>query len=145
MFSKRNKRLAAAATAVAAFALLLTGTQAGAAVDTEPSGAIGTMGTLANPYAGAQVYVNPDWSAKASAEPGGSAIANQPTAVWMDRRVAITGTPGARGLREHLDTALEQGANLVQVVIYNLPGRSTTRRTRACESSTSSRSTRCPT
>ena len=78
---------------------------------------------LDNPYVGAQVYVNPDWSARAAAEPGGSRIANQPTGVWMDRRAAITGTPSARGLRAHLDTALEQGANLIQVVIYNLPGR----------------------
>ncbi|MBX6769134.1 MAG: glycoside hydrolase family 6 protein, partial [Actinomadura rubrobrunea] len=76
-----------------------------------------------NPYQGAKVYVNPDWAAKASAEPGGNRVADQPTGVWMDRRAAITGTNGARGLREHLDTALQQGANLVQVVIYNLPGR----------------------
>lgn len=76
-----------------------------------------------NPYAGARVYVNPDWSAKAAAEPGGSAVSNQPTGVWMDRIAAINGTPGARGLREHLDTALSQGASLIQVVIYNLPGR----------------------
>jgi cellulose 1,4-beta-cellobiosidase len=75
-----------------------------------------------NPYAGAQVYVNPDWAAKAT-QGGGSAIADEPTFVWMDRRAAITGTTGARGLREHLDTALDQGANLFQVVIYNLPGR----------------------
>jgi cellulose 1,4-beta-cellobiosidase len=76
-----------------------------------------------NPYADAQVYVNPDWSANASSEPGGSAIANQPTFVWMDRIAAIEGVNGARGLRDHLDTALTQGADLVQVVIYNLPGR----------------------
>jgi cellulose 1,4-beta-cellobiosidase len=76
-----------------------------------------------NPYVGAKVYVNPDWAAKANAEPGGSRIADQPTGVWMDRRAAITGTSGARGLRAHLDTALEQGADLIQVVVYNLPGR----------------------
>ncbi|MBP2326859.1 cellulose 1,4-beta-cellobiosidase [Kibdelosporangium banguiense] len=79
-----------------------------------------------NPYSGAGVYVNPDWSAKASAEPGGSRIANQPTAVWMDRIAAIQGTTGARGLRAHLDTALTQAAGrpfVFQVVIYNLPGR----------------------
>ena len=28
-----------------------------------------------NPYAGATGYVNPDWSAKAAAEPGGDAVA----------------------------------------------------------------------
>ncbi|MGI5146585.1 glycoside hydrolase family 6 protein [Plantactinospora sp. CA-294935] len=75
-----------------------------------------------NPYEGATVYVNPDWAAKATAS-GGAAIADQPTGVWMDRRAAITGTEGARGLREHLDTAVEQGADLIQIVIYNLPGR----------------------
>ncbi|GAB3443757.1 glycoside hydrolase family 6 protein [Actinophytocola sediminis] len=75
-----------------------------------------------NPYDGATVYVNPDWSAKAT-EGGGSAIADEPTFVWMDRTAAITGTEGARGLREHLDTAVDQGADLFQVVIYNLPGR----------------------
>jgi cellulose 1,4-beta-cellobiosidase len=78
---------------------------------------------LDNPYAGARVYVNPDWSAQAAAEPGGSRVANQPTGVWMDRIAAINGTPGARGLRSHLDTALSQGANLAQIVIYDLPGR----------------------
>ena len=51
-----------------------------------------------NPYVGASVYVNPDWSAKANAEAGGSRIANQPTGVWMDRIAAIDGTTGARGL-----------------------------------------------
>ncbi|MFB6598214.1 glycoside hydrolase family 6 protein [Streptomyces diastaticus] len=76
-----------------------------------------------NPYAGATPYVNPDWSAQAAAEPGGGAIADEPSFVWMDRIAAITGTPGARGLKEHLDTALDQGAELFQVVIYDLPGR----------------------
>ena len=76
-----------------------------------------------NPYAGSKAYVNPDWSALAAAEPGGTAISNQPTFVWMDRIAAITGSSSARGLRAHLDTALAQGANLVQIVIYDLPGR----------------------
>jgi cellulose 1,4-beta-cellobiosidase len=79
-----------------------------------------------NPYVGARVYVNPDWAARANAEPGGSRIANQPTGVWMDRIAAINGTPGARGLRSHLDEAVRQAAGqplAFQVVIYNLPGR----------------------
>ncbi|MFJ6574259.1 glycoside hydrolase family 6 protein [Streptomyces sp. NPDC091292] len=78
---------------------------------------------LDNPYAGATPYVNADWSAKATAEPGGSAIADEPTFVWMDRIAAIQGTSGAKGLRAHLDAALAQRANLFQVVIYDLPGR----------------------
>lgn len=76
-----------------------------------------------NPYAGATPYVNPDWSARAAAEPGGGAIADEPSFVWMDRIAAIAGTADARGLRAHLDTALAQGADLFQVVVYDLPGR----------------------
>ncbi|WP_055604088.1 glycoside hydrolase family 6 protein, partial [Streptomyces aureus] len=79
-----------------------------------------------NPYAGAKVYVNPEWSAKAAAEPGGTKISNQPTAVWLDRIAAVNGSAGSMGLRAHLDEALKQkgsGELVVQLVVYNLPGR----------------------
>ncbi|MER7106287.1 glycoside hydrolase family 6 protein [Streptomyces sp. NPDC000229] len=79
-----------------------------------------------NPYAGAKVYVNPEWSAKAAAEPGGTRISSQPTGVWLDRIAAINGVNGGMGLRDHLDEALRQkgtGELAVQLVIYNLPGR----------------------
>ncbi|MFI9154565.1 glycoside hydrolase family 6 protein [Streptomyces sp. NPDC053367] len=83
-------------------------------------------GRVDNPYAGAKVYVNPEWSAHAAAEPGGSRISNQPTGVWLDRTAAINGVNGGMGLRAHLDEALRQkgtGELVVQLVIYNLPGR----------------------
>ncbi|MDX2557392.1 glycoside hydrolase family 6 protein [Streptomyces stelliscabiei] len=87
----------------------------------------GTPGSrVDNPYAGAKVYVNPEWSANAAAEPGGSRISNQPTGVWLDRTAAIAGAGGKMGLRAHLDEALRQkgsGELVVQLVIYNLPGR----------------------
>ncbi|AGZ43721.1 putative glycosyl hydrolase [Actinoplanes friuliensis DSM 7358] len=81
-----------------------------------------------NPYAGVQGYVNPEWKAKADAEPGGNRVSSNPTAVWLDRIAAIAGTTGSSsngsmGLRDHLDAALAQGAGYVQFVIYNLPGR----------------------
>jgi cellulose 1,4-beta-cellobiosidase len=79
-----------------------------------------------NPYSGAKVYVNPEWRAKAAAETGGSRIANQPTGVWLDRIAAINGVNGGMGLRDHLDEALTQKGSdemVVQLVIYNLPGR----------------------
>jgi cellulose 1,4-beta-cellobiosidase len=79
-----------------------------------------------NPYSGATWYVNPAWSEKAAAEPGGDAIADQPTGVWLDSIAAIEAPEGSgyeMSLRDHLDTALEQGANLAQIVIYDLPGR----------------------
>lgn len=79
-----------------------------------------------NPYANAKMYVNPDWAAKANAEPGGSRVANQPTGVWIDRIAAITGTVDGRGIEGHLDEAVRQAAGsplVIQFVIYNLPGR----------------------
>ncbi len=81
-----------------------------------------------NPYVGAKGYVNPEWRAKANAEPGGDRIANTPTAVWIDRIAAIEGTPnsqsnGPMGVRDHLDEALALAAGYIQFVIYNLPGR----------------------
>ncbi|GAA3988206.1 cellulose 1,4-beta-cellobiosidase [Thermobifida alba] len=83
-----------------------------------------------NPFAGAKGYVNPVWSAKAAAEPGGAAVANESTALWLDRIGAIEGndspTTGNMGLRDHLDEAVNQANGeplVIQVVIYNLPGR----------------------
>jgi cellulose 1,4-beta-cellobiosidase len=87
---------------------------------TDPSGRVD------NPYTGAKVYVNPEWSANAAAEPGGSRVSNQPTGVWLDRIAAINGVNGGMGLRAHLDAALAQkgsGEEVVQLVIYDLPGR----------------------
>lgn len=111
--NRMRRRLAAASAlamgAALAVALPTTADAAAARVD--------------NPYVGAKAYVNPDWSALAAAEPGGAAIANTPAFVWMDRIAAIEGTEGKRSLRDHLDTALAQGADLFQVVIYDLPGR----------------------
>jgi cellulose 1,4-beta-cellobiosidase len=85
-----------------------------------------------NPYVGATVYNNPIWRANAVAG-GGSAIANQPTGVWMDRISAIagnnSGSTGAWGLVQHLNEAVTQDASngssplVFQLVIYNLPGR----------------------
>ncbi|GAA2115218.1 glycoside hydrolase family 6 protein [Streptomyces synnematoformans] len=94
-------------------ALALTGTAAPAA---------GAAERVDNPYVGATPYVNEQWSAQAAAD-GGEAIADQPTFVWMDRRAAIGGAAGKWGLERHLDEALAQGADLFEVVIYNLPGR----------------------
>ncbi|MFJ3304040.1 glycoside hydrolase family 6 protein [Streptomyces sp. NPDC086549] len=86
----------------------------------------GTGSRVDNPYTGAKVYVNPEWSAKAAAEPGGSRVSNQPTGVWLDRIAAINGTSTSMGLRAHLDAALAQkgsGDEVVQLVVYDLPGR----------------------
>ncbi len=81
-----------------------------------------------NPYLNARGYVNPEWKSKAETVAGGNRISNTPTGVWLDRIAAIEGTDdsqsnGPMGLRDHLDEALRQNAQYIQVVIYNLPGR----------------------
>jgi cellulose 1,4-beta-cellobiosidase len=93
----------------------------------------GGPGRVDNPYVGAGVYNNPQWRASAMAEPGGSRIANQPTGVWLDRISSIAGngspTTGSMGLADHLNAAVTQDAAngaapfVIQLVIYNLPGR----------------------
>ncbi|GAA1513558.1 hypothetical protein GCM10009677_53290 [Sphaerisporangium rubeum] len=82
-----------------------------------------------NPYVGATGYVNPDWSSKAAAEPGGTRVSNYSTGVWIDRIAAIAGTSTAMGVKAHLDEAVRQDAAngssavTIQFVIYNLPNR----------------------
>lgn len=84
-----------------------------------------------NPYVGARVYVNPTWRAKALAEPGGHRVANQPTAVWLDSVTLVDDVPNdpwgtTMDLTDHLDEALAQAGGepmVVQLVLYNLPGR----------------------
>ncbi|HET9654452.1 MAG TPA: glycoside hydrolase family 6 protein [Kineosporiaceae bacterium] len=98
-----------------------------------PSESTSTPGTpvpagshVDNAFVGAKPYVNPDWAKRASAEPGGSKIANQPTGVWLDSIASIEAPAGSgysSGLRKHLDNAIAQGATLIELVIYNLPGR----------------------
>lgn len=78
---------------------------------------------LDNPFVGANWYVDPIWSAKAQAETGGSKVSGYNTAVWMDRIGAIEPTDGSYGLRDHLNAALAQNANVIQVVVYDLPNR----------------------
>ena len=98
-----RRGLAAAAALTLGGALSLVTTQASADVT--------TLARVDNPFEGATAYVNPEWPRNAAAEPGGSPIANQPTAVWLDRIAAIDGRRTARmGLRAHLDAALAQGA-----------------------------------
>ncbi|MGA2653588.1 MAG: glycoside hydrolase family 6 protein [Terracidiphilus sp.] len=97
---------------------------------------------VANPYVGANGYVNPDYATEVgeaiATAPAGSTLATQmsvvatyPTAVWMDHIGAITATTGAhRGLAAHVAAALAQQAAsgssepvVMEIVIYDLPDR----------------------
>jgi cellulose 1,4-beta-cellobiosidase len=88
-----------------------------------------------NPYVGARPYLDSQWQARVRAAADRHpqlaaqmrAVANQPTAVWMDRIAAID-PPNGMSLREHLDAAVTQAGTgsqplLFTVVIYNLPTR----------------------
>jgi cellulose 1,4-beta-cellobiosidase len=71
---------------------------------------------LANPFSGANFYVNQDWN--------GHTTYNVPTFVWLDSIDAVNGTNGyAHGLAGHLDAALAQGRNGIEIVVYDLPNR----------------------
>jgi cellulase/cellobiase CelA1 len=90
---------------------------------TTPAGTPQPGAHLDNPFLNANIYVNPDWSSKASSG-GGSAIANQPTFVWIDRIAKIsggTGTCSITSLTHHLDNAVAQGSNAIQLVISDMP------------------------
>ncbi len=88
---------------------------------------------LENPFVGATFYRNVDYvaavTAAAQRQEGRLSqqmrlVANYPTFVWMDSIAAVTGGNGyPRGLAGHLDQALEQRANAIGLVIYNLPNR----------------------
>ncbi|HMA94710.1 MAG TPA: glycoside hydrolase family 6 protein [Polyangiaceae bacterium] len=92
---------------------------------TSGSGSANAGSRVDNPYAGAKGYVNPEWKARADAEPGGKRVSDNPTGVWMDRIAAIdgTGSSASMGMRDHLEEALAQKAGYIQFVIYDLPGR----------------------
>jgi cellulose 1,4-beta-cellobiosidase len=119
------------------------GTGAGGGVDGGGSGSSsgggGGSGSahVANPYADATFYVNPEWAtnvemtAMQTADPTLSgqlkSVATTSTAVWLDSMARIAPTDGTMGLQAHLDAALTQGKEgspaVVTLVIYDLPGR----------------------
>jgi cellulose 1,4-beta-cellobiosidase len=104
-------------------------------------GALAQVQHVVNPFAGATVYLNPDYTNEVNSaiatELAGSTLAKQmavvatyPTAVWMDRMAAIRGgsaNNGRLGLAQHITTALSQQKGtqpvVVEIVIYDLPDR----------------------
>lgn len=91
-----------------------------------------------NPYVGVNFYVSQDYAekieeSKAKADAKWHAamdkVAQQHTAVWLDRIGAIAGSAEVKGLKAHLDAALAQLAKdpskpmLITFVVYDLPNR----------------------
>ncbi|HEY4025317.1 MAG TPA: glycoside hydrolase family 6 protein [Candidatus Dormibacteraeota bacterium] len=87
----------------------------------------------ANPFPGTKPYLNPDYQAEVQAQATAdnsaaeAKVATWQTAIWMDRKAAITGDATHRGLQAQLDNAVSQATagtpTLFEVVIYDLPGR----------------------
>lgn len=89
---------------------------------------------VADPFSGAQPYLNPDYVAEVQAQASAdgssaeAAAANFQTAIWMDHIGAIAGDNGHMGLQAQLNNAEQQATSsgqpvLVEIVIYDLPGR----------------------
>jgi cellulose 1,4-beta-cellobiosidase len=93
---------------------------------------------VADPFTGAKPYLNPDYVAevKTQAAADGNpaaelAVASSQTAIWLDTIASIAGgttATGTRtGLQQQLTNAAAQGTaatpSLVEIVIYDLPGR----------------------
>src|SRR5580704_16078493 len=93
---------------------------------------------VTDPFTGAKPYLNPDYVAevKTQAAADGNpaaelAVANNQTAIWLDTIASIAGgttATGTRtGLQQQLTNAAAQGTtatpSLVEIVIYDLPGR----------------------
>ncbi|MBS2967031.1 glycoside hydrolase family 6 protein, partial [Actinocrinis puniceicyclus] len=88
-----------------------------------------------NPFVGSTPYLNPNYVSEVQTQvsaDGGNAkeaqVANYQTAIWMDHIGAIAGSGSTLGLQAHLDNAATQAASsslpiLVEVVVYDLPGR----------------------
>jgi cellulose 1,4-beta-cellobiosidase len=104
------------------------------ATETASSPGGGGGGRVADPYNGAEPYLNPDYTAEvqAQATKDGSSteaeVANHQTAIWMDHIGAIAGDNRRLGLKTQLDKAEAQATSagkpvLVEVVVYDLPGR----------------------
>ena len=125
-----------------------TGTTPTPTTGTTPTPTVGTTPTptatpapgthVANPYVGAQGYINPDWAAEVTAgaaSVGGTLgaqeaqVAQYSTAVWLDSMAAVTGGTGySTSLLEHLNNAEAQAAKstepiVMTIVIYDLPDR----------------------
>jgi cellulose 1,4-beta-cellobiosidase len=95
-------------------------------------------GHVANPYVGAQGFINPYWAKEVTtgaASVGGTLgteeakVAQYSTAVWLDSIAAVNGTNGyPTSLTGYLDAAETQAASsalpiVITLVIYDLPDR----------------------
>src|ERR1041384_2291554 len=86
-----------------------------------------------NPFVGATMYINPDYTAKvqtsiaqttdATLRSKMQTVGQVPTFVWLDRIAAIAGSADPAGLPEDPDHPPAWTRIVAQFVVYDLPGR----------------------
>ncbi len=121
-------------TGLATFTVSGTGLTSVMVSATEAAGG-GGSGHVADPFTGAKPYLNPDYvkevqtQATSDGSSAEASVAGFQTAIWLDTMAAINGggTTGRTGLMQQLTSAAAQGTastpSLVEIVIYDLPGR----------------------
>jgi cellulose 1,4-beta-cellobiosidase len=133
----QNLTLAADTTSTgqATFTATATGYPSVTITATETASSSGGGGHVADPFTGAKPYLNPDYvqevqpQATADGSTAEAAVAKYQTASWLDTIAAINGggSTGRTGLQQQLTSAAAAGTastpSLVEVVIYDLPGR----------------------
>jgi cellulose 1,4-beta-cellobiosidase len=122
-------------TGLATFTASAAGLTAVTFSATEAAACTSNCGHVADPFTGAKPYLNPDYvkevqtQATADGSAAEAAVASYQTAIWLDTIAAINGggTTGRTGLMQQLTNAAAQGTaatpSLVEIVIYDLPGR----------------------
>jgi cellulose 1,4-beta-cellobiosidase len=120
-------------TGSAVFTAAATGYTSATVTATEQTGN-NNGGHVADPYTGASLYLNPDFVSEVNTQAAAdgnnaaeAAVGKYQTAIWMDHIGAITGDSTHMGLQAQLDNAETKVSGstpeLVEVVIYDLPGR----------------------
>ncbi len=127
-----------ASTGAATFTISATGYTPVSVTVTETSNSGGgtTATHVADPFTGAKSFLDPEFtkqvSAQASADGNNAAeaaVANYPTAYWLDTICSIAGgSPCNRlGLQTELSDAAAEGTSstpaVIEIVVYDLPGR----------------------
>jgi cellulose 1,4-beta-cellobiosidase len=128
----------ASSTGAATFTVSGTGVTSATFTATEAAACTTNCTHVADPFTGSTPYLNPDYVAEVNAQvsaDGGNAaeakVATFQTAIWLDTMASINGGTTATGTRTGLQQQLTNAAAigtaskpaLVEIVIYDLPGR----------------------
>jgi cellulose 1,4-beta-cellobiosidase len=123
-------------TGAATFTVSAAGLTSATFTATEAAGCTSNCGHVADPLTGAKPFLDPEFTKQVSAQAAAdgnnaaeAAVANYPTAYWLDTICSIAGGGACNrlGLQTELSDAAAQGTastpSVIDIVIYDLPGR----------------------